>query len=571
MSDKSTSDKSTLLIVDDEPLARYALEALLEPEGYHLLFASNGLEALEKAAAHRLDLVLLDVMLPDMDGFEVCKRLRVTPRLAELPIVMVTALDDPNARLRGIEEGADDFLNKPFNSTELRARVRTITRLNRYRRLLEQQERLAYLTNYDVLTGLPNRNLLLDRLRYALSQAGHMERGLAVLAIALDGIKRVTQTLGHDIGDRMFKVATERLLQCIRTEDTLARVGDGELIVLTVSVAPARVAAALARRIVEELKRAVTLNNHDLFITPSVGISLHPRDGEEAKTLIKNAETARSRAIAEDKGRYRFFAAEMNAAAMEQLTLEAQLRKALDGEGLILYYQPKVDLSRNEIVGAEALLRWQHPERGMVAPGKFIPLAEDTGLILPLGEWVMRAACRQNRAWRAAGLPALRVSVNVSGHQFRAQNLVDMVAQILQETGLDPSGLELEITESCLIAGDSKQDEALQILYALKALGVTLSIDDFGTGYSSLSQLRRLPVDILKIDRTFVSEMLESKDATAITRTIVAMGRSMGLEVIAEGVERQEHLDYLREIGCHQAQGYLFSPPVPAESFADLL
>jgi len=567
------SENSTILIVDDEMVSRYTVEVLLAQEGYTLVFAECGEEALEKAVKLIPDLMLLDVMMPGMDGFEVCQRLRANPRLAELPIVMITALDDRDSRLRGIEAGADDFMSKPFDRAELRARVRTITRLNRYRRLIETEEKLVYLANYDMLTSLPNRNLLLERLRQTLTHAGRSHQNVAIMALDLDNFQMINDGVGHEVGDNMLREIAQRLTRTVSSLGaTVARLSGDEFVVIFDTNNFVKEVSEMAQLMLDNISQQMTLSNHEVVITASIGISVYPSDGEEASVLLKNANTALARAKAAGKNTYQFFTTEMNKVALERLILENQLRKALTHNQLCLYYQPQIDSNSGHIVGMEALLRWQHPKLGLLSPGKFVPVAEEMGLIIPIGEWVLRTACEQNKAWQRAGFPLLRVSVNVSSRQFHPANLLQTVKDALTDSGLNPSYLELELTESMLISEeDNLKNSILSVLKELKAMGVQIAIDDFGTGYSSLSYLKRFPVNTLKIDRSFIQDIGKNEDDAAITSAIIAMAHSLRLSVVAEGVENLVQLVFLQAQQCEIIQGYFFSPPISVEDMTNML
>ncbi len=567
------SENSTILIVDDEMVSRYTVEVLLAQEGYTLVFAECGEEALEKAVKLIPDLMLLDVMMPGMDGFEVCQRLRANPRLAELPIVMITALDDRDSRLRGIEAGADDFMSKPFDRAELRARVRTITRLNRYRRLIETEEKLVYLANYDMLTSLPNRNLLLERLRQTLTHAGRSHQNVAIMALDLDNFQMINDGVGHEVGDNMLREIAQRLTRTVSSLGaTVARLSGDEFVVVFDTNNFVKEVSEMAQLMLDNISQQMTLSNHEVVITASIGISVYPSDGEEASVLLKNANTALARAKAAGKNTYQFFTTEMNKVALERLILENQLRKALTHNQLCLYYQPQIDSNSGHIVGMEALLRWQHPKLGLLSPGKFVPVAEEMGLIIPIGEWVLRTACEQNKAWQRAGFPLLRVSVNVSSRQFHPANLLQTVKDALTDSGLNPSYLELELTESMLISEeDNSKNSILSVLKELKAMGVQIAIDDFGTGYSSLSYLKRFPVNTLKIDRSFIQDIGKNEDDAAITSAIIAMAHSLRLSVVAEGVENLVQLVFLQAQQCEIIQGYFFSPPISVEDMTNML
>lgn len=568
---KSMGDKSTVLIVDDEIVSRYTVEALLSSEGYNLIFAENGTEALQKAETFVPDLMLLDVMMPGMDGFEVCRCLRANPRLAELPIVMVTALDDRESRLHGIEMGADDFMTKPFDRAELRARVRSITRLNRYRRLIETEEKLVYLANYDMLTGLPNRSLLVERLRQTLDRASRNQQGVAVLSLDLDSFQMINDSIGHEYGDKLLCEMAQRLTMSIAAGATVARLSSDEFAVMHESNNLVKDVSIMAQRLLNSVSKPVILNGHETVVTASIGVSVYPNDGDEPLQLLKNANTAMSRAKERGKNSYQFFTNEMNNFALKRLILENQLRKVLNQNELRVYYQPQIELKSGRIVGVEALLRWQHPELGLLSPGYFINAAEEMGLIIQIGEWVLRTACVQNQRWLAAGFPPLCMSVNVSSRQFQHPDLLRTVKQALIDSQLNPNLLELELTESVLMA-DNDSHKGAAMLTELQAMGVKIAIDDFGTGYSSLSYLKRFPVDTLKIDKAFVEDItMESEHESAIIIAIIAMAHSLKLSVVAEGVENTEQWSFLEKHQCKIAQGFLFCHPLSCEDMSDLL
>lgn len=570
------AEQSTILIVDDELISRSTVEMLLAGEGYKLVFAENGRDALEKANQFIPDLMLLDVLMPDMNGYQVCQQLRANPRLAELPIVMLTALDDRNSRILGLEMGADDFMSKPFDGAELRARVRTITRLNRYRRLVETADQLSYLSNYDVLTGLPNRHLLIERIKSALLHMKILDdsddkHNLSLFSLDLDGFQVINESFGHEIGDKLLYEVSQRLLRNLASRSTIARIsGDKFVIVQELGATPAKEASALAKKLLESLNKPFLLDNHEVFITASIGISIYPVDGDEALDLLKNAETAMFRAKGQGKNNSQFFAAEMNTATFKRLIMENQLRKVLERNELRLYYQPQVELRSGRIIGLEALVRWQHPELGLLTPNHFINLAEESGLIIPMGEWILNTAAEQNKQWQALGLPKMRVAVNLSSRQFQQNNLLQSIKNALEVTQLDPEYLELELTESVLFE-EGRDKKSKTVLHELREMGIHIAIDDFGTGYSSLSYLKRFPVDVLKIDRSFIQDICTDNDDAAITSAIIAMAHSLQIQVIAEGVETSEQLALLHLRGCEVVQGYLFSPPLAVEAITDLL
>jgi len=427
---------------------------------------------------------------------------------------------------------------------------------------------LAHSAEHDVLTGLPNRALLNDRVNQSIILASRHMKKVGVLFLDLDGFKHINDSLGHLTGDKLLQSITKRLCDCVRASDTVSRQGGDEFVVLLSEMEHSEDAAVTARRLLQAVADAHFINQQDLHVTTSIGVSVYPDDGLDAETLIKNADTAMYQAKENGRQGFKFFKSSMNERAVERQSIEEGLRRALERNEFTLHYQPKVNLMTGRITGAEALLRWTHPNRGLVSPAQFIPVAEDCGLILPIGNWVLREACKQARTWVDARLPPITMAVNISAMEFRHEHFLEGVFEVLKETGLDPKLLELELTESVLM----KRVEATgSILETLRVKGVRLAVDDFGTGYSSLSYLRKFPIDALKIDQSFVRQITTSPDETSIVTAIISMGRSLGLRVIAEGVETQEELTFLQAHRCDEAQGYYFSRPVAAGRFVKLL
>ena len=428
--------------------------------------------------------------------------------------------------------------------------------------------RLSYLAQHDNLTDLPNRVLLNDRLTQAMALAHRHRRKLAVLFLDGDRFKHINDSLGHVIGDRLLQSVAQRLLDCVRRSDTVSRQGGDEFVILLSEVTHPQDAAVSAEKILLAMNAPHRIGQHDVHLTMSIGIVTYPDDGTDAETLVRNADFAMYHAKNSGRNNYQFFKPEMNVRAVERQSLENGLRDAIDRREFVLHYQPKMNLETGAIIGVEALIRWHHPERGMVSPVQFIPIAEDCGFIVPIGQWVLREACHQARAWQDLGLRPVRMAVNVSAVELRASDFVAGVNDILTETGLDPRYLELELTESFLMQ-DSKSTVA--VLEALKGMGVQLALDDFGTGYSSLSYLKRFPIDTLKIDQSFVRDLTTDADDASIVTAVISMGKSLHMGVVAEGVETQEQLAFLREQSCPEGQGYYFSRPVVAEAFTPLL
>jgi diguanylate cyclase (GGDEF)-like protein/PAS domain S-box-containing protein len=430
------------------------------------------------------------------------------------------------------------------------------------------EELLKFLANYDQLTSLPNRSLFNQHLERALAHAQRFNKGLAVLFMDLDRFKNINDTLGHEAGDNVLKEVATRLMGCVRKIDTVARLGGDEFVILIEQVTDVRQAGSVGQKLIRAMAEPLLLGCHECSISASVGISTFPADGEDGATLLKNADIAMYRAKEQGKNNCQFYTPTMNIHSVQRLTLESGLRRALQREEFLLHYQPKVDIASGRVTGMEALVRWKRPESGMVPPAEFIPLAEETGLIVAIGEWVLKAACEYTHVWHGKDVPPLRVAVNLSARQFAQASLVSDVARILDTTGLQPSALDLEITES-MVMGNPEQ--AIQTLRQLKSMGMSLSIDDFGTGYSSLGYLKRFPIDHIKIDRSFVKDIPDDNDDATITRTIIAMAHNLRLKVIAEGVETEAQLNFLREHGCDEMQGYYFSRPLPGAEFVTLL
>ncbi len=434
--------------------------------------------------------------------------------------------------------------------------------------LRSSEARMTHAAQHDFLTGLPNRMLLNDRLSQAIALAARHHKKISVLFLDLDGFKHVNDSLGHPMGDRLLQSIAGRLVDCVRASDTVSRQGGDEFVVLLSEVEQADSTTLAVKRILKAIAEAHSIDRHDLHITCSIGVSVYPDDGLDAETLMRNADTAMYQAKENGPQSWKFFKPAMNLRAVARQSIEESLRRAVERNELALHYQPRIDLLTGKISGAEALLRWTHPVRGPVSPAEFIPVAEDCGLILPIGQWVLREACKQARIWIDAGQSLTTIAVNISAIQFRHENFLDDVFTILKDTGLDPRFLELELTESVLMKHPESADFTLR---ALRARGIQVAVDDFGTGYSSLSYLRRFPIDALKIDQSFVRQITTVPDETTLVAAIVSIGRSLKLRVVAEGVETEKQLAFLRKHQCDEAQGYFFSRPVPPDQLLTLL
>ena len=691
------------LIVDDDITLRVLAREAIEQAGCRVEDASTGQEAIAAFQREMPQIVLLDVVMPGMDGFETCAAIRKLPGGAAVPILIMTGLDDVKSIATAYDAGATDFVTKPWNALVLSHRVRYMLRASQaVAELLEREMSLAeaqriahlgnwrwdltsnrftastevfrilgvaphgdspsltfdqfiarmdspdqasveagirqaiatgapyrqdhrihlpagdvrvvhhyaevlyesggtvtavvgtiqdityqkqaeaqihFLSNYDRLTHLPNRQLFQDRVTQALAaQKRHDTQG-AVLLINLDRFQRINDTLGPKCGDTILREVAERLLHCVRQSDsvarhddqepiTLSRLGGDEFTVLLTHLASAQNAAKVAQRILESLNAPYQVDDRQVVLTASIGIALLVQDGNDVDTLLRNADAAVNAAQEKGRNTYQFYSQSMNVALAERLSLETDLRQALERSEFLLHYQPQVDIRRWEIVGVEALIRWQHPERGMVSPMTFIPLAEEVGLIDEIGQWVLRTACAQQVAWSACGLGEISIAVNLSSVQFQQSNLVESIRAIVGETGANPMRLELELTESTAM---HDAENAVLTFQQLKAMGFSLSIDDFGTGYSSLAYLKRFPIDTIKIDRAFVKDLASESEHAAIAIAIIAMAHGLKLRVLAEGVETQPQLDILRDQGCDAIQGYFFSHPLPADRVEQLI
>jgi diguanylate cyclase (GGDEF)-like protein len=697
-----TRDTIRLLIVDDDLVVRTLAAESLKAAGFEVSEAGDGPSGLAQIEQCRPDLLLLDLIMPGMDGYEVCRALRERPDLARMPVIMLTGLQDSASIERAYESGATDFITKPINATLLVYRVRYALRASRmleeidrhraslanaqriarlgswtwqpatasfecsaeylqvigeprlgpdyqWRDVLGQvhpddaervaqymaaaieagetnpivyrflrrdgtertfyeqtevfrddggrvmriegttqditdrvaaDERIRQLTDYDGLTGLANRRLFSEVMQHGLNRCRREKANAAVLNINLDRFKRINEPLGRAVGDLVLKEVARRIVESIRgsdlagatqgspQSDVYARMSGDDFAVFLSDIRSTEDAALLARRLSEAIAQPMQCAEHELSLTASIGIAVYPDNGEEAGTLLKNAETALHSAKLCGTGTYRFFTPAMNARAMANLDTENDLRGGIERGELVLFYQPRVDVLTGRLVGAEALVRWQHPRRGLVPPNEFIPVAEESGLIVPMTEWVLRAACRQLQQWQHAGLPVVPVSINFSAHSFREDGLCELIAASLREFGIASSLLEGEITESTIM---QDIERAAIRLHALRAMGIELAMDDFGTGYSSLAYLKRLPLNVLKIDRSFVKDVLTETHDAAIASTIITLGTTMGLAVVAEGMEDVEQANFLLARGCRLMQGFLFSRPVPADAFAQIL
>jgi diguanylate cyclase (GGDEF)-like protein len=614
MQQKNTS-KADILLVDDTPENLRLLSTALTQQGYKVRSVINGRMALMGARAATPDLVLLDICMPDMSGYEVCEKLKADPKTADVPVMFISALDEVVDKVKAFDVGGVDFITKPFHFEEVLARVenqltiqilqRSLTELNTQlearvtqrtqelqREVQERkraQEKLLHLALHDPLTQLPNRGLLMDRLEASILRAQTQEEyAFAVMFLDCDRFKRVNDSLGHRVGDQLLIAVAQRLQQCLHQEDTLARMGGDEFAMLIENITEPEAVLAVAEQINYSLSLPFSVNGYEVFINASIGIvfsqehfyqqldpefdptQYNPRQYLDAEHLLRDADTAMYHAKALGKARYEVFNAKMHHRAMHLLQLENDLRRALENGEFHLNYQPIVCLETGQISGFEALVRWQHPQQGLIPPDTFIPAAEETGLIVDLGEWVLTTACHQLKAWHDAVItPApLTMSVNLSVHQLTQTNLLEQLDEIVDITQVECRYLKLEVTESVLI---DQPESMVRLLDVLKTRDIQISLDDFGTGYSSLSYLHRFPMDILKIDRSFIHPIKANRKNFDIVQAIIYLGQNLGMTSIAEGVEELEQVNCLRELGCNYGQGYYFSRPLTAEAAEVLL
>ena len=669
-----------LILVVDDTLTNIDLLTDVLMDDYRLGIAMNGQKALAFVDRNPPDLILLDIMMPEMDGYEVCRRLKKNRKTQDIPVIFITAMSDTAHVAKGFDVGGVDYVTKPFHSLEVKARVKTHlilkNQLSMSARIFEssldgiivtdpdtviqivnpavseitgysaedmigrktnmlqsrrhekvfyqdmwnsltetenwtgeiwnrkkngeiypqwlsitaiqdlwgrvtnyvgvfhdmsemkrQQDELKYQASHDALTDLPNRIFFQYRLMDSIANADRHGEMLAIMLLDLDNFKSVNDSLGHTIGDKLLQEVASRLLRCLGEGGFVSRLGGDEFAILLEDVRNEERAVKVAGLIYESISKPFHLQTHDFFLTVSIGITFCPADGQNPETLLKNSDIAMFRAKQRGGNSYEIFTPAMDREVTRRLTLESQLRRAIERDELMVYYQPKLDLVSGGIVSMEALVRWQKPNEGIVSPAEFIPLAEKTGLILPLGKWVLQTAALQTKKWWDAGY-RLRVAVNLSPRQFQEENLLEMIHAVLAETGLPPAGLEFEITESVLM---ENEEMSLDLMAKMNAMGLHLALDDFGTGYSSLRYLKQFPIHTLKIDKSFVDNVPGDDENVAITSAIISMARSLKMQVVAEGVETKEQLHFLRQLVCDEMQGYLFSPPVPADKFTIML
>ena len=555
------TDKISVLLIEDNPGDQLLVEDQLQndcPGKFVITSVTTLKSAMDMLDEHNFGAVLTDLSLPDGFGLDSIHEIQKLDD--ELPVIVLTGEDGEEVSMQVMQAGAQDYLIKGQGDGHLIGRT-ILYSMERKR----NERRLVQLAQYDSLTGLANRLLFRERLSRALIRAPRQNCLVALMFIDLDRFKNINDTLGHDAGDNLLKYVANRLKNCMRKGDTVARLGGDEFTVILEDLDNVDDVAPIARKMLVAMQKPFNINGHEIFVTPSIGITLYPLDGTTEDIMLKNADTAMYQAKEHGRNCFKFYESSMHKRTIERLLLESKLRSALENQEFFLQYQPKVDFTTKDIIGVEALIRWNHPELGLVSPAEFIPLAEETGLIVPIGEWVIKTACKQVASWKQQGISSLRMAVNLSARQFRNPDITKVIFSSIEQANILASELEIEITESVLME-DSEHNNV--ILQELKAKGIHISMDDFGTGYSSLSYLKRLNVDTLKIDRSFVNDLLTDPEDAVIAEAIIALGHSLRLNIVAEGVETEEQFDFLDNLKCNQAQGFLFSKPLSADDLA---
>lgn len=583
-----------ILVIEDEALVRANISEILESGNFEAISAESGKVGLQLAKTLLPDLILCDIMMPELDGYEVLKILQSDPLTAAIPFIFLTAKADQSDLRQGMNLGADDYLTKPFRRNELLSVVEVRlekqklaqTRYHQEQKHLIQsvqklEEQLNYLIYYDNLTNLPNQKLLKQQLENRLEQATEQQQSVSILSLDIDRFSRLNETVGYEASNQLLQAVAQRLQHYKTEQEILARLNGDQFVIVLEMGKNRSWAAQRANSFLKILNTPFCVNQQEVSLSASIGMSLFPEDGTQIDVLLQHADAALYQAKQQGRNYAQFYTPQINGNFSEVLALETSLHYALERSEFCVYYQPQINLKTGKVVGAEALLRWQHPTQGFISPAHFIPIAEQNGLILAIDWWVLQTVCQQLMVWKQLGLPALRVSVNLSGRHFQQLNSVqaklfnknecslwEKIEKVLIKTGLESDFLDLEITESVVV---QYIEENINVFKRLKRLGLHLSIDDFGTGYSSLLYLKQLPFDTLKIDRCFVRNLAQDSKNAAITKAIIQMAHHLNLKVIAEGVETPEELECLKELECDEMQGYLFSPPVTAETFLELL
>lgn len=560
---KETNAK--IMVVDDQPFNIKLIEGILRHQKYEVFTAENGKQALTMLESCLPDLILLDVMMPEMDGYQVTRAIKRDSKYQHIPIILLTALDDRDSRLKGLELGAEDFLTKPIDQQELMARVRNLLKLKRLSDVLRYNNQL--LEQFDSLTHLPNRESFQREISLKINEGPPKKKDFSVILLQLENMKFINESLGRQYGEIVLGEMAERLSQQCQNHHFLARLGDDTFGIMTEILNPALI-ETLIQTIQQALKKPILLTNVEIIMTVACGIAFYSKDGSDVSTLIRHGELALEQAKQQGRSETQYYQPQMDADSYQKLTVESELSRALERNEMQLYYQPQVDLDSGMITGAEALIRWHHPIKGVLSPYFFIPIAEETRLILPIGKWVFLEAVRHIKARRGNKLFKFPISINISPLQFQQLDLKNDIEVHLKEAQIGNGQLKFELTETATF---QNIDETTKKLNSLRDLEVKIILDDFGTGYSSLVYLKTLPLSCLKIDLQFVQKLPEDKNSLAIVKAIIQLAQNLDLEVVAEGVETKEQLECLKKLGCHFGQGYYFAKPIANDEFEKLI
>ena len=550
-------ERPVVVLADDDPSIRLMVRHVLESEDFDIVEAADGLEAIQAVEEHHPALILLDAVMPGIDGFTTCQQIK-DKGFTDVPIMMITGLDDDASVERAYEVGAIDFITKPIKWAVLKHRVKAVVAK------VIAERKVKLLAYRDKLTNLPNRLLFADRMEQAVVRAVRSRTSMALMLIDIDDFKLVNDSFGHDFGDKLINAVGRLISKSLRRADTVARLGGDEFAVIVEGINSADDTISIADNLTTILAHNVKLDGQETYTSASIGIAVYPGDGKDTRTLLKNADTAMFRAKESGRHCFQFYKPEMSVTAMERLELEVRLKQAFDNDEFIINYQPVVDIYKNEVVGVEALLRWQHPEKGIILPPDFISVVEGCGLIVELGEWLIYSVCRQIRMWQDAGINEQKVSINIAPRQFKDQDLVAIFTQAIAEHCIAASTLSVETTELTLIENIGDVETTLK---KLRDMGMQVQLDDFGIGYASLAYLKVFPVDVVKIDRTIIAGIPESKQDSAIVEAIAGLTRGLELSILAEGVENERQLSMLKDIGCQFAQGFYWSKALPGDEF----
>jgi len=550
--------KPLILIADDDDGMRLLMRHRIEKEGYDVVEAYDGLQAIELVKIHHPDLILLDGIMPELNGFDATKIIVNDVRFKHIPVLIVTGLNDDASINRAYDAGASDFINKPINWAAFTNRILQLLKKYKYKNKIQQ------LCSYDELTNLANKSLLSDRVDHAIYRAHRNQSGFSMLLIDIDRFKIINDSLGREVGDKLLSMIAFRLNEMVRKSDTLARLGADEFVLVMDNVTQSYLVANKAKQILDVLSKPFIIGEHEINMTASVGVSIYPLNGKRFVELLKNADIAMSHVKNNGGNGFVFHTEDMSLQAIKRQKLESDLKQAIRNNEFEIYYQPKYDINSEMYSGAEALVRWNHPVQGLVSPDEFIPLAEETGLICELGEWVIEATCAQINKWHETAVDIKAISINVSVKQLKVQDLVSLFSRILSKYSFAPGHIELEITESSLI--DNTKNASF-ILKKLHDIGLKIALDDFGTGYCSMTYLKDLPIDTVKLDRSFIRYIHENKKDIAIVKAVQSLTSELGLSLVAEGIESKVQLECLKSLKCNIGQGFLWNKPLSLRDF----